>query len=409
HEVLRTTLRPGSGGGSQRVHPHTGFALEVEDLGAVPEAGRAGEARRRVAAEAALPFALERDTPFRARLLRLAADDHVLLVTLHHVAGDGWSMGIVLGELGVLYRAFAAGGPAPLAELPLQYADFTTWQRGWLAGDVLRGQLAFWRRRLAGLPPVLALPTDGARPAARSHLGARHPVEVPAAVAGALGELARGAGATPFMVLLAAYQILLARWCGQDDFAVGVPVAGRARPELDGVVGCFLNTLCLRSDLGGDPTFRELLGRVRDATLDAFAHQDVPFELLVRELAPPRALSHSPLFQVSLVLQNQPAVAMSLGEVEVASFTPDSPTAKHDLALMLRESGGGFTGGLQYAAELFRPATIARLVAQWGALLESIAAQPDAPVSTLSLATRDDRARAAGAFALADDDADAAD
>ena len=237
---------------------------------------------------------------------------------MHHIASDGWSMGILVREVAALYAAFAEGRPSPLPELPVQYADFAVWQRSWLHGEVLESEIAFWRRQLAGLPPLLELPTDRPRPAVQSYRGASRPVRLPAGLTRQVEALARREGATLFMVLLAGFQALLARSSGQDDLAVGSPVAGRNRVETEGLIGFFVNTLVLRGDLSGaSPSFRELLGRVRETALAAYLHQDVPFEKLVEELAPERSLAHTPLFQVMLVLQNAPVESLEIRDLRL--------------------------------------------------------------------------------------------
>ncbi|HLL48050.1 MAG TPA: condensation domain-containing protein, partial [Longimicrobiaceae bacterium] len=284
HESLRTVVAERAGEPEQVVAPAAELRLAVEGLGGLPAAEREAAARRRVREESERPFDLERGPLFRALLLRLGAEEHVLVLCVHHVVSDGWSMGVLFGELSALYGAFARGEPSPLAELPIQYADYAVWQREHLSGEVLERQLAYWTRRLAGAPSLLELPTDRPRPAAQSFRGARLRFELPAGLVDALGELARREDATLYMVLAAAFQLLLSRWSGQEDLVVGTPVAGRTHPETEGLIGLFANTLALRGDLSGEPTFRELLGRVRESALGAFAHQDLPFEKLLEEL-----------------------------------------------------------------------------------------------------------------------------
>ncbi|HEU0079530.1 MAG TPA: amino acid adenylation domain-containing protein, partial [Longimicrobiaceae bacterium] len=309
HEVRRTAFAEADGVAVQVVRPASVVRLPVADLSAPGLERAEAEAARLAAREAARPFDLAAGPVFRASLLRLAADEHVLLVTLHHVAGDAWSVGILLDELAAAYRG------APLAELPVQFGDFAAWQRGRLSGDALGEQLAWWRGHLAGAPAALDLPTDRPRPREQSGRGASHAFSVPAELAGAVHALARREGATPFMVLLAAWQALLARWSGQDDVVVGSPIAGRTRAETEGLIGFFVNTLVLRAKLDANATFRELLAQVREVTLGAYAHQDVPFEKLVEELKPERDLSRSPFFQVMFILQNAPEPAVSLPEL----------------------------------------------------------------------------------------------
>ncbi|HLL46076.1 MAG TPA: condensation domain-containing protein, partial [Longimicrobiaceae bacterium] len=280
HEALRTVFAVRDGAPVQVVAP-AACPLPVEDLTHLPGAEREAEARRIAAAEAARPFDLERGPLFRAKLLRLGAGEHVLVLCMHHLVADGWSLDVLFRELAALYGAFTRGEPSPLPPLPVRYADYALWQREHLDGEVLERQLAYWRERLAGAPGVLELPTDRPRPAEQSFRGARERFRLAPGTTAAVRALGAREGATPYMVLLAAFQLLLARYSGEDDLVVGSPIAGRTRPETEGLVGFFANTLALRGDLSGRPTFRELLGRVRETALGAYQHQEVPFEKLV--------------------------------------------------------------------------------------------------------------------------------
>ncbi|HEX2080094.1 MAG TPA: condensation domain-containing protein, partial [Longimicrobium sp.] len=301
HHVLRTVFRLQDDEAVQVVMPAPATLLRVEDAaGADLEA----EIRRRMAAEAQWRFDIEQGPLFRATLVRFAADDHLLLLTMHHLVTDGWSLGVLYRELGTLYAAFLRGEPSPLQPLRIQYADFAAWQRGHLAGPAMERQLAFWRQALQGAPALLEVPTDRPRPAVQGTAGAARPVLVSREVRERLANAARAEGATLFMALMAGWAALLGRYARQDDIVVGTPVAGRTREESEPLIGIFLNTLAVRVDLRGDPTFRQLLGRVREATVGAFANQDVPFERLVEALQVPRALSHSPVYQAMLTLQN---------------------------------------------------------------------------------------------------------
>src|SRR5690606_3291385 len=302
HESLRTTFHEVDGRPVQRIHAPAPFALPITDLSGLAPEEREAEVRRRAAEEASRPFDLEQGPLFRAELLRLADDEHVLLLGMHHIVSDGWSFGVLTRELGTLYRAFASGEPSPLAELPIQYADFAVWQRSWLQGRTLEGsvlqrQLDYWTRQLDGLA-TLQLPTDRPRPPVQTYNGDAVALSLPTELARALGRLARQESASLFMMLLAAFKVLLARYAAQDDIVVGSPIAGRNRAEIEHLIGFFLNSLVLRTDLSGEPSFRELLARVRNVTLDAYAHQDVPFEKLVEHIDPPRDPSRTPLFQV---------------------------------------------------------------------------------------------------------------
>src|SRR6185436_10355259 len=348
HEALRTTFSFVEGEPAQVVAEPAAFALPLVDLQGLPRPGNVeAESRRLAAAEARRPFDLgdpRGGLMLRATLLRQGAERHTILLTMHHVASDGWSMGVLVREIGALYAAFAAGQPSPLPELTVQYSDFAVWQRSWLHGEVLEQEVAFWRRELAGLPPLLDLPTDRPRPARRSSRGASWPVRLPADLTRRMAALARREGATLFMVLLAGFQALLARAGGQDDLAVGSPVAGRNRAEIEGLIGFFVNTLVLRGDLSGHraggPSFRELLGRARKRALAAYLHQDVPFEKLVEELSPQRSLAHTPLFQVMLALQNAPVESLEIRDLRLRPVGGDGRMARFDLSLLLGEHDG---------------------------------------------------------------------
>jgi amino acid adenylation domain-containing protein len=394
HEPLRTSFPEVDGLPVQRIAPAGDFPLPVEDLSSSGDEDRERDVVRLATEFALAPFDLWDGPLFRARLLKLAADDHVLLLAMHHAVSDGWSLGILFRELFALYEAFRAGQPSPLPPLAVRYADFAAWQREWLRGDALERQLGWWRERLAGAPALLELPTDRPRPAVRSPRGASHLFAVPAGVAEGLRALAAREGATPFMALLAAFGVLLSRWSGQDDVVVGTPIAGRTRRELEELVGLFVNTLALRTDLSGKPGFVELLGRVREATLGAFAHQDLPFEKLVEEIQPERSLSHTPVFQAMFVFQNTPdGVVDSPAGLALAPVEKEGVQAKVDLQLTMAEMpDGGFAASLGYAAELFEPATAGRMAAQLVRLLEAVISAPTRPVSSLPLLDEAERA-----------------
>jgi amino acid adenylation domain-containing protein len=384
HEMLRTAFVERGGRPEQVIAPPDGWSLPVLDLSDSldPEAG----ARRMIAAEAAFPFDLARGPLLRASLLRLDDDEHVLLLTVHHIAADLWSLGVLVRELAALY----AGSPLP--ELPVQYADFAVWQRGWLEGEALERQLAFWRERLAGAPPFLELPTDRPRPAAQSLRGATLPFSAGPELAGALAEFGRQRGATAFMTLTAALAVLFGRLANQDDVVLGAPIANRQRPELAGLIGMFVNTLAFRVPLAGSPAFSELLARVRSLALDAFAHQDVPFERLVEDLNPRRDLSRHPVFQVVLAMQNVPVGKLELpGGLVFEPLAVDSAATKFDLTFTLREEGGDLTGGIEYASDLFDAATVRRMAGHLRTLLAGLAASPESPVSELPLLSAEER------------------
>ncbi|MFL6196132.1 MAG: amino acid adenylation domain-containing protein, partial [Thermoanaerobaculia bacterium] len=385
HEALRTVFKERAGSPVQVIQPAGLFQLPVVDLSALPESAREDLAPLLAGEEAGRPFDLARGPLLRGLLVRLGEGDHAVALTLHHIASDGWSMGILVREVAALYPAFAAGRPSPLPEPAVQYADFALWQRSWLQGEVLEGEIAFWRGQLAGLPPLLELPTDRPRPAARSYRGASRPASLPAGLVRQAEALARREGSTLFMVLLAAFQSLLGRYSGQDDLAVGSPVAGRNRIETEGLIGFFVNTLVLRGDLSGTPTFRELLGRARETALAAWLHQDVPFEKLVEELAPGRSLAHAPLFQVMLVLQNAPVGSLEIEDLRLRPLSVEAATAKFDLTLALEERDGGLAGYAEHSTALWDAATIDRLLGGFERLLAAAVAGPDLRAAELPL------------------------
>jgi amino acid adenylation domain-containing protein len=362
-----------------------GGTVRSGDAGA-PADRAAAEARRLAEAEAATPFDLERGPLLRARLIHAAAGRHLLLVTMHHIISDGWSIRLLLSELTRLYAA-ASGSAPPLPPLPVQYADYAAWQRRWLAGEVFASQLDYWRRELAGELPVLELPIDHPRPAVQTFRGGAQRLPVPAPLTAALRALSRREGASLFMTLLAGFAVLLHRFGGQEDILMGIPIAGRQHREIEPLIGFFLNSLVLRSDLSGRPSFRELLRRVRRAALDAFAHQDLPFERLLQELQPERDLSRTPLFQVYFNFQNLPEPPFAMPGVEVEEVLEVEELSKFDLTLYVHDDGGEVRLHLVYNAALFAAERIAEALRQYLALLEQAAAEPDAPTAGFSLVT----------------------
>ncbi|HKH45274.1 MAG TPA: amino acid adenylation domain-containing protein, partial [Thermoanaerobaculia bacterium] len=321
----------------------------------------------------------------RTALLRLGNKEHALLLCMHHIVSDGWSMGLLFQELTALYER------SPLPELPIQYTDFAVWQRGRLAGEALEQELAWWRERLAGAPALLELPTDRPRPAAQSFRGGK--VEIALSGSAEIAALSRRSGATLFMTLLAAFDALLSRLTGQLDVVVGSPVAGRDRTELEGLIGFFVNTLVLRTDLSGDPGFAGILERVRQATIGAYTHQELPFEKVVGELAPVRTLAHAPLFQVMLTLQNLPRRELRLGGARADLMSAEGRTAKFDLTLSLAERGGRLAGAFQYNSDLFDASTVARFADHLRTLVEGAVADPSARLSDLPLLSAAGRAQ----------------
>jgi amino acid adenylation domain-containing protein len=385
HEALRTTFAVIDDRPVQLINEAADFKLPVSDLQGLDEGARRSSVSARAEEDARRPFDLTKGPLLRANLLRLGETEHVLLLTIHHIVSDGWSMGVFVRELAALYEAYVAGRPSPLQELPIQYADFAAWQREWLQGDVLEEQLSYWRGQLSGSPPLLGLPTDGPRPPVQSYRGGHETLLLSESLTRSLKELSRREGATLFMTLLAAYACLLQRYSGQRDILVGTPIANRNRSEVEGLIGFFVNTLVLRTRFPEGLTFRELLGQVREVCLGAYAHQDLPFEKLVEELQPERTLSHSPIFQVMLDLQNAPMRDMHLQGLRLTPLPFDSRMAKFDLTLTMGETDGRLSGLLEYNADLFEAATAGRMAGHFPRLLEAAASNPGEQVSRLPL------------------------
>ena len=393
HEVLRTSFALKDGQPVQRIAPRLRVALPLLDLVACPERARAATLARLMEAEARAPFDLARGPLIRASVLRLAESEHRLLLTLHHIVADGWSQGLLVRELGAFYTAELRGQAADLPELPIQYADYAIWQRAWLQGAELAAQLGYWTSQLAGAPVLLELPTDRVRPAVQSGAGASLPLKLDAALSAHVERLSHSHTTTLFMTLLAALDVLLARYSGQDDIVVGTPIAGRTQAATELLIGCFVNTLVLRSRLAAGASFAELLLQVRTTCLDAYAHQDVPFEQLVEALQVPRSLSTTPLFQVMFVVQNAPIDPLVLPDLTLQAIPVASQTAKFDLALSVAETASGLAGMWEYNTDLFEASTIARMSAHFATLLEGIAADPSQRVAYLPLLSTSERAQ----------------
>ncbi|HEX8362676.1 MAG TPA: amino acid adenylation domain-containing protein, partial [Longimicrobium sp.] len=390
HEALRTTFAQVNGEAVQLIAPAEGsrFHLVEHDLAGSPALDRLA------AEEARAPFDLAHGPLARGRLVKLADDDHVLLVTMHHIVSDGWSMGVLVGEINTLYTAFLRGEADPLPPLAIQYADYAAWQRQWLSGEVLREQGAFWKEALSGAPELLRLPTDRPRPAVQDHAGAVAAVELDAELTAALRALGQRHGTTLFMTLMAAWATVLARLSGQDDVVIGTPTANRGRPETEGLIGFFVNTLALRLDLAGEPTVAELLARVKERALSAQAHQDIPFEQVVELVRPARTRAHSPLFQVLFAWQNAPMGSLELpGLTLEAGEATSRTTAKFDLSLILQEEDGGIVGGMEYATALFDAATIERYLGYLRRVLQAMVADERQTVGRLALLGEDERRR----------------
>ena len=385
HETLRTTFQTRDGRPSQVIAPSLTISLPVIDITRLSSAEQESRIKELTLAEARAPFDLAQGPLLRTTLLRLSEVEHVILVTMHHIISDGWSMRVFVRDMIALYESFVAGQPAVLPELPVQYADFALWQRKWLRGEVLDKQLAYWRKQLEAVPAMLDLPADRPRPALQTFNGHRQHFSLSPELASALRHLSRNEGATMFMALLAILNVLLHRYSRQDDILVGVPVAGRRQGVTEELIGFFVNTLVLRTQLAGEPGFRELLRRIREVALDAYTHQDVPFEKLVEELQPERNLNHQPFFQVMLVYQNVPQPIANVGTLQVKQLEIDNGVARFDLLFNLVETNDGVTGHLEYNSDLFEAETIARMLGHFTTLVESVVANPEQSISELPI------------------------
>ena len=377
HESLRTIFVESDGVPAQQIVPPAPFAIREVDLRHQDDDARAASVRSLGADEARRPFDLAGGPLLRATLLRLAHDQHVLLLTMHHIISDGWSMSVFTREMIALYSAFVAGRPDPLPLLSIQYADFAVWQRRWLSGAVLERQLDYWRQRLAQLP-VLDLPTDYPRPPAATARSAAVPVSLPAALSAALAQVSQRAGVTLFMTLLATFQALLARYTGQTNIVVGTPLAGRERAQVEPLIGFFINQLVIRADFAADPTFGELLRQIRATCVGAYEHQDLPFEMLVEQLQIDRDLTRNPLFQVVFILQNVPAADLQMADVTLSLLDVEAPLTQLDLKLVLGETAEGLRGSCVYNAEIFAETTVRRMLGHFTMLLEALVADQDA-------------------------------
>nr|MDQ3802458.1 condensation domain-containing protein [Acidobacteriota bacterium] len=393
HEALRTVFTETDGRPLQTILPGLELNIPLIDLRHLPGAEREAELQRLAAENSQQPFDLARGPLLRALVVTLGEAEHALCVTLHHIVSDGWSSGVLVREFAALYEAFSAGVSPALPPLKVQYADFAIWQREWLGGGVMERQLAYWKSRLGEHPPVLELPTDRPRPAAQTFHGATEVLQLPRPLVASLNELSRRQNVTLFMLLLAAFQAQLSRYTGQEDIAVGTPIANRTRAEVEPLIGFFVNTLVLRIDLSGDPSFIDLLQRVREAALGAYAHQDLPFEVLVEELHPQRNANRTPLFQVAFVLQNAPMRPLRLPGLTITLLPLENETAKFDLTLTLREGEEGLSAALEYNTDIFERATAKRMLGHYEVLLRGAVESPDLPISRLPLLTEQERRR----------------
>ena len=383
HESLRTTFVAVDGQPVQVISPTLEIVLEITDISSLSDSEQSNETLRRARAEAALPFDLSKGPLLRGSLLRLNAEKHVLFVTTHHIVSDAWSSRILMQELTHLYEVFSTGKPSALPDLVVQYADFANWQRNYLEGEVTERQLSYWKNQLDQTSAVLNLPLDKPRPATQTFRGASESFTLPERLSEEIAELAQRENVTMFMTLLAAFQILLHGYTSQEDISVGSPIAGRSLTEVEPLIGFFVNTLVLRTDLSGNPTVRELLGRVREVALGAFDHQELPFERLVKEIRPERGAGQTPLVQVMLVLEDNPRQPITLSQLSLVPLNHDSETVKFDLVLYINYSGSELSGSFAYNTDLFESETIKRMATHFQTLLQGIVANPDARVGSL--------------------------
>jgi len=391
HEVLRTTFPSQNGVAHQKIQPNAEVKVPLIDLQAIPKAEQDTQVQTLIDAEVRQPFILAQDILIRFKLFKLDKTSHVLAITMHHIVSDGWSTGIFRRELSQLYTAFCEDRASPLAPLPIQYADFAHWQRQWLQGEVLERQLSYWQKQLANVPPLLELPTDRPRPPVQTFQGSQEYFELNEHLSQNLRTLCRQQKVTLFMLLLATFQTLLYRYSGETDIVVGFPIANRTRAEIEPLIGFFANTLALRSDFSDNPSFSELLNRIQQMTLDAYAHQDIPFERVVEALQPERNMSHAPLFQVMFVLQNVPMSDLDLSGMTLSFLDVETDTAKFDLLLSMREGSSGLKGRWEYNTDLFDPQTITRMIQHFEQLLEAIVADVEQQVARLPLLTVTER------------------
>lgn len=391
HETLRTTFATVDGRPRSFVMPQVELELRTASVQTLPEPKRLDAARQLLVEEVQQPFNLTQGPLIRPFLVQISETEHILQLTMHHIASDGWSTGVLHRELAALYPAFCADEPVPLPELPLQYADFAAWQRQWLTDELLADHLAYWQAQLESLS-TLELPTDRPRPPVQTSRGARQLFRLPPSLTRAAEALSQQEGVTLFMLLLAAFQTLLHRYSSQEDIVIGSPIANRNRSEIEELIGFFANMLVLRTDFSGNPSFRELLKRVREVALSAYEHQDLPFEKLVEEMQPERDLSRSPLFQVVFALQNAPMPALNLPNLTLSSFPIDKGTAAYDINMAMWQAEGALHGRIEYNTDLFEAETIKRFIRHFEQLLTEIVAAPENPVGTFTLLTADEAA-----------------
>lgn len=405
HHALRTLFVSHEGQTLQQVQAAQPIQLPIYDLSDLTGEAQETAINQVLEQEINQPFQLDRDQLLRGRLLKLASTKHVLGLSIHHIAFDDWSQGILFDEMTKLYHAFANNQVSPLPELALQYPDFAAWQRQWLQGEVLQNQLNYWKQQLSGKLPLLEMPLDYPRPSVQSFNGAHEMLSIEPELYRQLNQLARDNEATMFMLLMAAWAILLNRYSNQTDIVIGTPIANRNRQELEGIIGFFANTLAIRADLTGDPTIQQVMQRIRETALNGYSHQDLPFDLLVSELLPERQANRSPIFQAMLVLQNaSQSSSLDLAEVQIAPRSVETNSAKFELSLVLYDNGSSIDAWIEYNTDLFKPTTIGRMVEQLQQLLTSMTANPQQRISQVSLVSSAEKERLLGGWSQGSDD-----
>jgi hypothetical protein len=390
HEILRTRFETINDLPWQRIEASLDFNLALVDLTLLGEDERRIEGERLSTEEAQLPFDLTKLPLMRAKLIRLNEQEHLLLLTMHHIISDGWSRGVLAREIAAFYEAQARGEEANLRELKIQYGDFAHWQREWLSGEVLEEHLGYWRRQLGRGVPELRLPTDYPRPEKQSYGGGIERFEIGEELSGRLRELSREESATIFMTLLAGFKALLQRYSGQAEIVVGADIANRNREETEGLIGFFVNMLVLKSELGGEMSFREVVRKVKEVSIEGYSYQDVPFEKIVEEIQPERGLDRSPMFQVVFVLQNTPMPKLQLPGLALTPVDAKIGGAPFDLIMMVGETDEGLNGSLAYNTDIFKASTIKRMLKDYRKFLEAFAVDPDQPLVNISLVSKEE-------------------
>jgi hypothetical protein len=383
HEALRTTFTIVNGQPLQVISPASVFTIQLVNFQELPLDKRESEVLHLAKQETQKSFDLTQDCLLRVTLLKLSETEHILLLSIHHIAADAWSIGVLISEITTLYENFSRGYPSPLPELRIQYADFAVWQRQWLQGEKLETLLSYWQQQLGGQLPVLQLPTDMPRPKVQTFNGARQCLVLPKSFSEQLKALYQREGITLFMILLAGFKTLLYWYTGQEDIVIGTDIANRNQPEIRGIIGFFVNQLVLRTDLSRNPSFRELLERVREVTLEAYSHQDLPFDKLVDALNPVRHTARSPLFQIKLILENTQAPALQLSNLTIKPLEVEKKTTQLDLLWEITETQQGIVAALEYNTDLFYAPTIARMLKHFETLLNQVVAKPTAKLNEL--------------------------